>query len=134
MSKKRHANYLLGLFLFAASLSWAAAPDLEFHAPSSPTDAATAATLRDLATRLVPIYEEPDRDRYLANLFALQMVSGNYAAADVSRQSLRERGGSRTSIGRLTATSFTTSMPMPRLSRWRIKFHSPTVSRGRSMK
>jgi uncharacterized protein len=91
MSKKRHANYLLGLFLFAASLSWAAAPDLEFHAPSSPADAATAATMRDLATRLVPIYEEPDRDRYLANLFALQMVSGNYAAADVSRQSLRER-------------------------------------------
>jgi hypothetical protein len=91
MSKKRHANYLLGLFLFAASLSWAAAPDLEFHAPSSPTDAAAAATMRDLATRLVPIYEEPDRNRYLANLFALQMVSGNFAAADVSRQSLRER-------------------------------------------
>ena len=90
MSKKRHANCLLGLFLFAASLSWAA-PDLEFHAPSSPTDAATAATMRDLATRLVPIYQEPDRDRYLANLYALQMVSGNYAAADASRQSLRER-------------------------------------------
>ncbi len=47
--------------------------------------------MRDLATRLVPIYEEPDRDRYLANLSALQMVAGNYAAADVSRQSLRER-------------------------------------------
>jgi uncharacterized protein len=91
MSKKRHANYLVGLVFFAASLSWAAAPALEFHAPSSPTDAAAAAIMRDLATRLVPIYEEPDRDRYLANLSALQMVSGNYAAADVSRQSLRER-------------------------------------------
>jgi hypothetical protein len=91
MSKQRHATLLLVLFLFSASLSWAAAPDLEFHAPSSPTDAAAAATMRDLATRLVPIYEEPDRDRYLANLFALQMVAGNYAAAAVSRQSLRER-------------------------------------------
>ena len=91
MSKKRHANSLLALFLLATSPSWAAAPALEFHAPSSPTDAAAAATMRDLATRLVPIYEEPDRDRYLANLFALQMVSGNYAAAEVSRQSLRER-------------------------------------------
>jgi hypothetical protein len=82
---------LLGLFLFAAALSSAAAPGLEFHAPSSPTDAAAAATMRDLATRLVPIYEEPNRDRYLANLSALQMVSGNYAPADASRQSLRER-------------------------------------------
>ena len=88
---KRAANCLLWLFLVATSQSWAAAPDLEFHAPASPTDAAAAATMRDLATRLVPIYEEPDRDRYLANLSALQMVAGNYAAADVSRQSLRER-------------------------------------------
>ena len=47
--------------------------------------------MRDLATRLVPIYEEPDRDRYLANLSGLQMAAGDFAAADVSRQSLRDR-------------------------------------------
>jgi putative CocE/NonD family hydrolase len=91
VSKKHPANCLLGLFLFAASLSCVAAPSLEFHTPSSTTDAATAATMRDLATRLIPIYAEPDRDRYLANLSALQMVSGNYAAADATRQMLHER-------------------------------------------
>jgi len=44
-----------------------------------------------LAARLVPVYQDPDPDRYLANLSALQMVAGNYSAADESRQSLRER-------------------------------------------
>ncbi len=78
-------------FLFAAAQSWAAAPDLEFHAPAAAGDAASAAAMRDLAGRLLPVYEEPDRDRYLANLSALQMTAGDFAAADVSRQSLRER-------------------------------------------
>ena len=47
--------------------------------------------MRDLASRLIPVYQESDPDRYLANLSALQMVAGNYAAADMSRQSLRDR-------------------------------------------
>jgi uncharacterized protein len=88
---KPAAMCFLWIVCLAAFQSWAAAPDLEFHSPASPAGAAAAATMRDLATRLVPIYEEPDRDRYLANLSALQMVAGNYAAADLSRQSLRER-------------------------------------------
>jgi hypothetical protein len=46
--------------------------------------------LQDLAGRLVPVYQDPDPDRYLANLSALQMVAGNYAAADESRRSLRD--------------------------------------------
>ncbi len=68
----------------------AVASDLEFLAPNVPGDAAAAA-LRDLAARLVPVYQDPDPDRYLANLSALQMVAGNFVAADESRQSLRER-------------------------------------------
>ena len=47
--------------------------------------------MRDLAERLLPVYQETDPDRYLANLSALQMVAGDYAAAYVSRQSLRDR-------------------------------------------
>ncbi len=47
--------------------------------------------MRDLAVRLLPVYEEPDRDLYLANLSALQLAAGDFAAADVSRQSLRDR-------------------------------------------
>jgi putative CocE/NonD family hydrolase len=77
--------------LFGASRAWAAAPDLEFHAPAAAGDATNAAAMRDLAGRLLPVYEEPERDRYLANLSALQMAVGDFAAADVSRQSLRER-------------------------------------------
>jgi putative CocE/NonD family hydrolase len=76
--------------LAAAMLASAArASDLEFRAPKAPGDAAAA--LRDLADRLVPVYQDPDPDRYLANLSALQMVAGNFPAADESRQSLRER-------------------------------------------
>ncbi len=66
------------------------ASDLEFRAPQASGEAAAAA-LRDLAGRLVPVYQDPDPDRYLANLSALQMVAGNFPAADESRESLRER-------------------------------------------
>ncbi len=79
------------LFLLGVSRLWAAAPELEFHAPATVGEAATAAAMRDLAERLLPVYQEPDRDRYLANLSALQMAAGDFAAADVSRQSLRDR-------------------------------------------
>ncbi|HWX36330.1 MAG TPA: CocE/NonD family hydrolase [Steroidobacteraceae bacterium] len=71
--------------------SRADAPDLEFHPPAAAGDAATPAIMRDLAERILPVYEEADPDRYLANLSALQLVTGNYAAADVSRQALRDR-------------------------------------------
>jgi uncharacterized protein len=84
-------NFLFVFLLLAASRTWAAAPDLEFHAPASAGDAATPATMRDLAERILPVYQEADPDRYLANLSALQMVTGNFAAADVSRQSRRDR-------------------------------------------
>ena len=88
----RAIRYLLGVWIVAVAgmlASTAVASDLEFRAPDVPGDAAAA--LRDLAARLVPVYQDPDPDRYLANLSALQMVAGNYSAADESRQSLRER-------------------------------------------
>jgi uncharacterized protein len=71
--------------------AWAIAQDLEFQAPASPGDAATPRIMRDLAERLLPVYQEPDQDHYLANLSALQMVAGDYVAADATRESLRER-------------------------------------------
>ena len=87
----RMANSLLLLLLAAVTGVRAATPSFEFHAPSSAADTGVAATMRDLAERMLPVYQEPDRDRYLANLSALQMAAGNYEAADVSRQSLRDR-------------------------------------------
>lgn len=82
---------LVSLCVIAAWPAWAAAQDLEFHATGSANDAATPGVMRDLAERLLPVYQEPDPDRYLANLSALQMAADDYVAADASRQSLRER-------------------------------------------
>ena len=86
------AASLVFFFLFSAwSPAWADSPELEFHAPASPEDPTTPAVMRDLAERLLPVYQDSDPDRYLANLSALQIVAGDYAAADVSRQTLRDR-------------------------------------------
>jgi putative CocE/NonD family hydrolase len=79
---------LLAFLFFAASPSWGA-QDFYFRAPAAASDA--AAPIRDLASRLIPVYQDEDPERYLANLSALQMAVGDYAAADISRQSLRDR-------------------------------------------
>ncbi len=87
----RWAGAFVLLLFVAVSRSWAAAPELEFHAPAAVADAATPGIMRDLAGRLIPVYQDPDPLQYLANLSALQLVAGDYAAAYVSRQSLRDR-------------------------------------------
>jgi uncharacterized protein len=76
------------LALVAVSASWGA-QDFSFRAPASPSDASAA--ISDLASRLIPVYQDTDPERYLANLSALQIAAGDYAAADISRQSLRDR-------------------------------------------
>jgi putative CocE/NonD family hydrolase len=81
----------MALLLVAGSPAPAEASELEFHAPQAANDAKTPALFRDLAERLLPVYQDPDPDRYLANLSALQLIAGSYAAADVSRQALRIR-------------------------------------------
>jgi putative CocE/NonD family hydrolase len=94
---------LLAALLATVPSRPADASDLDFHAPAAAGDAGAAAAMRDLAGRLVPVYQDPDPDRYLANLSALQMVAGNYVAAYSSRQSLRERrqrAGSTRGMGR----------------------------------
>jgi uncharacterized protein len=77
----------VSLFI-VASPSWGA-QDFYFRAPASPSDAAAA--ISDLASRLIPVYQDADAERYLANLSALQLAVGDYPAADISRQSLRDR-------------------------------------------
>ena len=84
-------GWLIVVLSAALSQALAQAPNLEFRSPPAADDPTTPAVMRDLAERLLPVYQEPDSDRYLANLSALQMVAGDYAAADVSRQQLRQR-------------------------------------------
>jgi hypothetical protein len=85
------AARLLGLLLWVLAPSWAHAAGFEFRAPRSADDAGAPAVMRDLAERVLPVYEEPDTERYLANLCALQLAAGDFKAADDTRQTLRER-------------------------------------------
>lgn len=73
-----------------------AAEDLEFRAPAAADGAATAAAMRSLAVRALPVYQNPNRAQFLTNLSALQMVAGEYQAADATRRSLEEvRAGAK---------------------------------------
>jgi predicted acyl esterase len=82
--------HLLLLVLLAIP-SWSIAQDLEFRPPASATDPAVPNLMRDLAQRILPVYQENDPERYLSNLSALQAVAGDYVSANASRQSLQER-------------------------------------------
>jgi uncharacterized protein len=81
---------LLGCLLLLQP--WAAlAQNFDFKPPSAVSDPATPSLMRDLAERILPVYQEANPERYLATLSALQLVAGNYTAANSSRQSLRDR-------------------------------------------
>ncbi len=69
----------------------ARALDFGFKAPHDPDDVAAVAVMRDLAQRIVPVYQAADTDAYLANLIALQIVGGTYGAAYDSSKLLRNR-------------------------------------------
>jgi hypothetical protein len=88
---KTFAPKILLLIAFAVRPMLAAAQDFGFDPPTDATDPALPAALRDLAGRIVPVYQEDDSDRYLLNLAALQMVLGDPAAAHATRLSLQER-------------------------------------------
>jgi uncharacterized protein len=79
------------LISIAAWSALAAAQDFGFEAPADATDPALPGALRDLAERIVPVYQEDDSDRYLLNLAVLQIVAGDAAAAHATRLSLQER-------------------------------------------
>ena len=80
--------YLLMLLVLLPS--FAGAQQLDLQLPAAATDATMPAVLRDLAERVLPVYQESNRERYLANLSALQVISGGVAAADATRQELRD--------------------------------------------
>ena len=71
--------------------SVAAAAGFEFKAPLSVDDPKLDLVMRDLAERMLPVYEESDPEHYLENVSALQLVAGSYAAAAESRKQLSER-------------------------------------------
>lgn len=82
---------LAGLLALAPVAAADGPPDFEFHAPASAADPGVPAALRDLAERILPVYEDQDPGRYLANLLALQLAVGDDAAAADTQRALRER-------------------------------------------
>ena len=86
---------LAAAFVIALGLalvpSRALAQDFDFRPPASATDASVPAAMRDLAQRILPVYQENDQDRYLSNLSALQMVAGDPVSAYATRQALMDR-------------------------------------------
>lgn len=78
---------LLAIALPAA----AAAQSFDFRPPPGPDDAGAVEAMRDLARRIVPVYQDARSDAFLANLTALQIVSGAYAAAADTSGALRQR-------------------------------------------
>lgn len=86
----RARKALLVLTFLAAPLL-ATAQNFGFEPPADADDAALPERLRDLAERVLPVYRDDDRERYLANVAVLQMVIGDPAAARATRLTLRER-------------------------------------------
>ncbi len=87
---------ILAALLLIGSARLAQAQGFDFAPPASAEDPGVPALMRDLAERILPVYLEKDPERYLVNLAALQLVSGNPGAAAESRNALRER---RTTAG-----------------------------------
>jgi putative CocE/NonD family hydrolase len=88
----RDARRALMLLVLVALPAWAMALDFGFKPPQGPDDPAAVGVMRDLAHRIVPVYKEKaDTDAFLANVTALQIVSGAYRAAADSSRSLRTR-------------------------------------------
>lgn len=85
------ARLLALLWLALVGQPWASAAEFDFRPPATAEDPALPAAMRDLAERIVPVYEDPDPDRYLANLSVLQLASGEYASAYMTRKTLLDR-------------------------------------------
>ena len=76
---------------------------LTFRSDSIGAD--TAAAMSKLAGEAMAVYQDTNRDRYLDNLFRLQMVTGRYADASKTIDSLRILRKNRVSLS-ATATNF----------------------------
>ena len=86
----RSIQWLVVVSMILAAGTARSAEDLDFHAPANVAGPTTAAAMRSLALRALPVYANPNRASFLANLSALQMVAGEFAAADATRRSLQE--------------------------------------------
>jgi uncharacterized protein len=76
--------------LCLAVASAAAAQEINFPEAAVADPAALSMAMPDLAKQVITIYKEGDQQKYLDNLFRLQIVAGQYADALNSMASLRK--------------------------------------------
>src|SRR5687768_13280043 len=86
--------------LSLVSASFASAQELRFPAIGSDTAQAMSA----LAEQAIASYKQNDRDRYLDNLFRIQMVAGRNRDATASIKSLRALRRNKVSLSATAAT------------------------------
>lgn len=75
-----------------AALSRAEAQTFDFPGAAVEDAAVLSQVMPGLAREVIPVYKEEDRRKYLANLFRLQIVAGQYADAGRTLASLRALG------------------------------------------
>jgi uncharacterized protein len=98
---RRHIALTIAICLRTAALcvvggSLASAQDLRFNSSIPGND--TAQAMAALASQAIAVYRDDNRDRYLDNLFRLQMVAGRYADATNTLSSLRALRKNRVSL------------------------------------
>jgi uncharacterized protein len=103
---KSLAKSIFWFALLALAPLWVAAQDLEFHPPQSAADPSVQGVMRDLALRVLPVYQDSDQDRFLANLSALQLAALDYPSAAATRQTLRARRNNDSGRGFTRAVAF----------------------------
>ncbi len=84
---------LLRAFFLFCLIPLAHAQQLRFAGDAATDDAALSRSMPTLASDAIAAYREPDRDKYLGNLFRLQLVAGKYSDAIASIDSLRQLRG-----------------------------------------
>ena len=78
------------LFLGIIIFTQASAQQLSFNKTAAADEAELSKAMPGLARQIIAGYKEGDREKYLNNLFRLQMLAGNYAGAIHSIKSLRD--------------------------------------------
>lgn len=84
----KKAHWLI--FLCLSATSYASAQQLPFPAAAAADEVELSKAMPGLAKEVIANYKDDDRERYLNNLFRLQMIAEQYADANATIRSLRE--------------------------------------------
>jgi len=78
------------MFLGVMVIAQASAQQLDFDKLAADDDVELSKAMAGLAKQVIAKYKEEDREKYLDNLFRLQMIAGNYAGSNATLKSLRK--------------------------------------------